>query len=108
MRRFAVLMVFAVSATTAWAGGEFGPVPPIQVKPELAALGKRLFFDPRLSGDQSLSCSSCHNPENGYGDGLALSEAYPGSRHFRNAPTLINSAHRQAWMHDGRLGTNQA
>ncbi len=106
MRRFAVLIVFAVSATTAWAGGEFGPVPSIQVKPELAALGKRLFFDPRLSGDQSLSCSSCQDPENGYGDGLALSEAYPGSRHFRNTPTLINSAHRRAWMHDGRLGTN--
>ncbi len=69
-------------------------------------MGKRLFFDPKLSGDQSLSCSSCHAPENGFSDGLALSEAYPGSRHFRNTPTLINSAHRQAWMHDGRLGTN--
>ncbi len=82
MRRFAVLVVFAVFATTAWAGGEFGPVPLIEVNPDRAALGKRLFFDPRLSGDQSLSCSSCHNPQSGYGDGLALSEAYPGSRHF--------------------------
>lgn len=54
----------------------------------------------------SRCCSSCHTPENGFGDGLALSEAYPGSRHFRNTPTLINSAHRQTWMHDGRLGTN--
>ena len=104
--RFAILALSMLFASTAWAAEDFGPVPLIEVDPDLAALGKRLFFDPRLSGDQSLSCSSCHAPENGFSDGLALSEAYPGARHFRNTPTLINSAHRQAWMHDGRLGTN--
>ena len=104
--RFAIFALSILLASTAWAAEDFGPVPLIDVNPDRAALGKRLFFDPKLSGDQSLSCSSCHSPEKGYGDGLALSEAYPGSRHFRNTPTLINSAHRQAWMHDGRLGTN--
>lgn len=71
-----------------------------------AALGKRLFFDPRLSGDVAISCSTCHNPEKGFADGLPLAEAYPGSDGFRNAPTLINAAQKAAWFHDGRIGTN--
>jgi cytochrome c peroxidase len=37
---------------------------------------------------------------------LALSKAYPGSDGFRNTPSLINTAHKAAWFHDGRLGTN--
>ena len=69
-------------------------------------LGKRLFFDSRLSGDTQLSCASCHQPEKGYSDGLAMGRAHPGSLHFRNTPTLINAALRDSWMHDGRMGTN--
>ncbi len=106
MRRLAAFTVSVLVAGGALAADDFGPVPPIEVNPELAALGQRLFLDPRLSGDASISCASCHSPEHGFSDGLALSEAYPGSRHFRNTPTLINTAHRDAWMHDGRLGTN--
>jgi cytochrome c peroxidase len=71
-----------------------------------AALGKRLFFDPRLSGDAAISCSTCHIPKKGFSDGLALAKAYPGSDGFRNTPTLINTAYKAAWFHDGRIGTN--
>ncbi|NKB59797.1 MAG: photosynthetic protein synthase I [Alphaproteobacteria bacterium] len=85
---------------------DFGPVPMLKVDAKKAALGKRLFFDARLSGDAGVSCSTCHIPEKGFGDGLALSKAYPGSDGFRNTPTLINTAHKAAWFHDGRLGTN--
>jgi len=85
---------------------DFGPVPKVEVDPSKAALGKRLFFDPRLSGDAAISCSTCHNPEKGFADGLALAKAYPGSDGFRNAPTLINAAQKAAWFHDGRIGTN--
>ena len=85
---------------------ESGPVEAIEFDPAKAALGKRLFFDPRLSGDTELSCASCHQPENGFTDGQALSDAYAGSLHFRNVPTLINSAKRAAWFHDGRIGTS--
>lgn len=83
-----------------------GPVPSIDVDAKKAALGKRLFFDPRLSGDAELSCASCHDPEKGFTDGEALSAAYAGSDGFRNVPTLINTAHKAAWFHDGRVGTN--
>lgn len=85
---------------------DFGPVKPIEVKRELADLGKRLFYDTRLSGDTSLSCSSCHQPDKAFTDGEPLSTAYTGSEHFRNTPTLANVGHRTAWFHDGRLGTN--
>lgn len=85
---------------------DFGPVPAAEVDPARAALGRRLFFDPRLSGDAAISCATCHNPEMGFSDGLALSKAYPGSDGFRNTPTLINAALKDAWFHDGRIGTD--
>ncbi len=91
---------------TASMAEEFGPVKPIKVDAKKAALGKRLFFDKRLSGDAAISCSTCHMPEKGFADGLALSKAYPGSDGFRNTPTLINTAAKAAWFHDGRIGTN--
>ncbi|WP_310621413.1 cytochrome-c peroxidase [Flexibacterium corallicola] len=96
----------AASVTTVATAGEPGPVPKIEVDAKKAALGKRLFFDSRLSGDNELACSSCHIPEKGYTDGKALSSAYAGSEGFRNVPTLINTAHKASWFHDGRLGTN--
>ena len=105
----AVALVPAVMSLTvvgAHAAEDFGPVEPIKVKEKMAALGKRLFFDKRLSGDAAISCSSCHQPDKAYTDGLPLSKAYPGSDGFRNTPTLMNTAHRAAWFHDGRLGTN--
>jgi len=99
----AVVLAGTVSARAA---EDFGPVPAIKVDAAKAALGKRLFFDKRLSGDAAIACASCHMPDKGYADGLALSKAYPGSDGFRNAPTLINTAYEKAWFHDGRLGTN--
>ena len=85
---------------------DFGPVKAAQVDAKKAALGKRLFFDARLSGDAAISCSTCHNPAKGFADGLPLAKAYPGSEGFRNTPTLINAAQKAAWFHDGRIGTN--
>ena len=101
-----VLLITFLLLNPEAAAAEFGPVPSAEVNQARALLGKRLFFDSRLSGDTQLSCASCHQPENGYSDGLALGRAYPGSLHFRNTPTLINAALRESWMHDGRLGTN--
>ncbi len=85
---------------------EIGPLPSLEVDILKAELGKRLFFDNRLSGDAGISCASCHIPENGFSHPDALSPGYPGNEHFRNSPTLINTAHKSIWNHDGRLGTN--
>ncbi len=101
----AIAMSFTLPSSNTLAD-EAGPVEAIKVDAKKAALGKRLFFDKRLSGDSSQSCATCHIPEKGFSDGLALSKAYPGSEGFRNTPTLINTALKASWFHDGRLGTN--
>ncbi len=82
------------------------PIPPMDVDAARAELGKRLFYDVRLSGDTSLACASCHQPDKAFTDGETLSTAYTGAGHFRNTPTLANVGYRDAWLHDGRLGTN--
>jgi len=76
-----------------------GPLPPVPVPADnpmsdaKVALGKLLFFDARLSGDASTSCASCHSPESGWGDGGDLSRGYPGTQHWRNSQTILNSAY---------------
>ncbi len=96
----------ALAVPASQAAEAFGPVKAFEVDAAKSVLGMRLFFDKRLSGDAAISCATCHQPDKGFADGLALSKAYPGSEGFRNTPTLINSARKAAWFHDGRLGTN--
>jgi cytochrome c peroxidase len=77
--------------------------PPATVKPALAKLGWHLFFEPRLSGDGSRSCASCHLPSRGYADGQPLSRGYNGTEYFRNAPGLLSVRLKTRLMWDGRL-----
>ena len=95
----------AFAASTGLAA-EIGPLPQLKTDVLKAELGKRLFFDKRISGDAAIACASCHQPENGFSHPDALSPGYPGNKHFRNSPTLINVVHKKVWNHDGRLGTN--
>lgn len=87
-------------------GAALGPVVGPEINEAKAALGKRLFFDVRLSGDAALSCASCHHPDKAFSDGLPLALAYPGSKGFRNTPTLVNTTNAANWFHDGRIGTS--
>jgi cytochrome c peroxidase len=73
--------------------------------PEKISLGKKLFFDRRLSGDGTMSCSTCHDPEKAYTDGLDLSLSYPTTKNWRNSPTLVNVAFQKYLFHDGRALT---
>jgi len=67
------------------------------------ALGKRLFFDPILSGNGSRSCASCHQPERAFTDGQPKSVALAtGQTVARNAPTLLNAALQNAQFYDLR------
>lgn len=89
---------------------DIGPLPPVPVPednpltPEKVELGKRLFFDARLSGDGSLACVSCHLPDQGWTTNTPLSPAYPTSMERRNSQTLINVAYNEALLWDGRAG----
>jgi cytochrome c peroxidase len=74
-------------------------------KPATAAqieLGKTLFFDRRLSSKQNLSCASCHNPELGFSDGMALGVGGNGNRLGRHSPHLFNLAWSKVLYWDGR------
>ena len=82
------------------------PVPEANPQtPEKVALGRILFFDRRLSGDGTMSCASCHIPEEGFADGQAISLSYPTTRNWRNAQTLVNVAWQKRLFHDGRAGS---
>lgn len=70
-----------------------------------AALGKALFFDPRLSGNGSVSCASCHNPALGWSDGLATAVGINGQRLPRNSPTIVNVGLNTQFMWDGRFAS---
>ena len=67
------------------------------------ALGKYLFFDTRLSNNNSLSCASCHQPDKAFTDGQALSQGYPSTQYFRNTPTLYNTVFSNYLYRDGRM-----
>lgn len=76
-----------------------GPLPPVPVPednpqtPDKVELGKLLYFDPRLSGDGSTSCASCHEPSLGWGDAGEISRGYPGTKHWRNSQSVLNAAY---------------
>ena len=109
-RRVALALVIATllaGAAVAKAGGiePLGPVPVPAANPqtpEKIDLGRTLFFDRRLSGDGTMSCASCHIPEQGFADGQAIALSYPTTRNWRNSQTLINVAYQKRLFHDGR------
>ncbi len=65
-------------------------------------LGKLLYFDPRLSGDNSISCATCHHPDKGWGDGLPRAIGFGGEELGRHSPTVINSGYFELQFWDGR------
>ena len=71
--------------------------------PDKIELGKKLFFDRRLSGDGTMSCVTCHMPEHAFTDGQDISLSYPTTKNWRNSPTLINVAFQKNLFHDGRV-----
>lgn len=68
-------------------------------------LGRRLFFDVRLSSDSSLSCASCHLPELAFTDGKTTAIGVDGATGNRNAPTLLNVGYQKTFMFDAHLET---
>ncbi len=70
---------------------------------EKAELGKMLFFDPRLSGSNLLSCASCHNPSFGWEDGQPTGAGHGMNRLGRHTPTVLNLAWGEIFMWDGRM-----
>lgn len=84
------------------------PVPVPKDNPptaETVALGRQLFFEPKLSADDTVSCASCHNPKAGFADPRRFSEGVEGKSGTRNAPTAVNSVYNATQFWDGRAAT---
>lgn len=75
------------------------------VTPASVALGEKLFFESRLSGDGSVSCASCHNPARAFTDGRPASVGIKGCVGQRNAPTILNAMYNKSQFWDGRAAT---
>jgi cytochrome c peroxidase len=74
------------------------------VTPEKARLGRWLFFDPRLSGDGTISCATCHRPEHAFSEPTPVSTGIRGQKGTRKAPPIVNAASPvyPAFFWDGR------
>ena len=72
------------------------------ITPDKVQLGKMLYFDPRLSSSQLISCATCHNLTIGGADDLPTSIGHGWQKGPRNAPTVLNSAFNVAQFWDGR------
>lgn len=76
-----------------------------QPTPERVELGKALFFDPRLSRANTVSCASCHNPSFSWGDGLAKAVGHGHQELGRRTPTILNCGFGEVFFWDGRASS---
>ena len=101
-----MLLLFAAAIAIPLGLDLYMPVPEENpVTSEKIDLGRRLFFDRRLSRDGSVSCSSCHDPERAFSDGRAIAVGVQGRQGRRNAPALINRGYGRSFFWDGRVAT---
>ncbi len=70
-----------------------------------AALGKLLYFDPRLSSDGTVSCATCHAIDDAFADHSNVSTGISGRKGSRNSPTVINAAYQKKLFWDGRASS---
>lgn len=72
------------------------------ITPSKVSLGKQLFFDPRLSSNNQMSCATCHDPDKGFGDRLKTGKGHQGKKLLRNTQTILNVAYYSKLFWDGR------
>lgn len=84
----------------------FSPNELYKLTPGRIALGRRLFYDARISGNNSRSCASCHQAEKAFTDGLAVPTDISGNKNLpRNTPTLLNAVFQMNQFYDSRSRT---
>jgi cytochrome c peroxidase len=104
-----VSLVFGSWAAHADKYPTLATLPPVPVpadnpmSPEIVELGKKLFWDGRLSGNGEMGCVACHQPDLGWGTGGPISFGYPGTQHWRNSQTILNSAYYNKLFWEGSV-----
>ncbi len=78
---------------------------PISKVESKADIGKKLFFDTRLSKNNKISCASCHKPQFAFADTSAFSMGVYGRKGKRNSPSVMNMSSREVFFYDGRAKT---
>lgn len=103
-RTTGLLIITALSAYVVYnCSGNQAELQKINKDQEKIELGKRLFFDKRLSSDNTVSCASCHNPDRAFTDGKVLGTGVKGRTTFRNVPGLLNVKYLKKLMFDAEL-----
>jgi cytochrome c peroxidase len=80
-------------------------ISPATLRSARATLGQKLFFEPRLSGDGTVACATCHDPARAFTDGRPVSVGIQGRVGQRNAPTILNALYNKHQFWDGRVTT---
>jgi cytochrome c peroxidase len=75
------------------------------VTPDKVALGRKLYFDKRLSKDGTVSCATCHDPAKGFADGRKLAQGIEGRLGARNSPSVLNAIFYELQFWDGRAAS---
>ncbi len=103
-----VALGLTVAVLTAQQDARRPPVPVPADNPQTAAkvaLGARLYFDPRLSADATISCATCHDPATGWVNHHATDTGIKGQVGGRNSGTILDAAYMQYQFWDGRAGS---
>jgi cytochrome c peroxidase len=80
-------------------------ISPGTLRPARVALGQKLFFEPRLSGDGTVACATCHDPDRAFTDGRPASVGIHGRVGQRNAPSVLNALYNKHQFWDGRVSS---
>ncbi|WP_152220393.1 cytochrome-c peroxidase [Pseudomonas sp. SCB32] len=112
LKRILGTLMLAASTSAAYAdtlldnaNGIFKPIPaqPSEtLAPDQVELGRQLFFEPRLSASQVISCNTCHNIGTGGADNVPTSSGHAWQKGARNSPTVFNAVFNVAQFWDGR------
>ncbi|CDF95011.1 MULTISPECIES: cytochrome-c peroxidase [unclassified Pseudomonas] len=101
-----LLMGLGVAAHAAPLDEPLKPLPPVPaLDPKRVQLGQRLFFDPRLSVNNTLSCASCHHLDKSGADDKRFSLGFDGKPVEVNTPTVFNASLNFHQFWDGRVDT---
>src|SRR6201984_3404106 len=80
-------------------------ISPATLTPDRVALGQKLFFEARLSGDGTVACAPCHNPDRAFTDGRPVSVGIHCRVGQRHAPTVLDALYNKTQFWDGRVNT---